>query len=79
MDPTFTFQTFNDPADHNSPTFNNLLGINLFGQIAGFYGSGAAGDPNQGYLLPPNGTFIPKNFPGSAQTQLDKGSTTREL
>jgi hypothetical protein len=70
MDPTFTFQTFNDPADHNSPTFNNLLGINNFDLIAGFYGSGAAGDPNQGYLLTPNGAFIPENFPGSAQTQL---------
>jgi hypothetical protein len=22
----FRFQTFNDPADHNSPTFNNLMG-----------------------------------------------------
>ena len=28
----------------------------------GFYGSGAAGDPNQGFQLTPNGTFIPENF-----------------
>ena len=70
MDPTYTFQTFNDPADKpfQGETFNNLLGINNFGLIAGFYGSGAAGDPNQGYLLTPNGTFIPENFPESAQT-----------
>ena len=69
-DIAYSFQTFNDPADHNSPTFNNLLGINNFGLIAGFYGSGAAGDPNKGYLLTPNGAFIPENFPGSAQTQM---------
>jgi len=67
---TFSFQTFNDSADHNSPTFNNLMGINNFGLIAGFYGSGAAGDPNQGFLLTRPGTFTPENFPGSAQTQL---------
>jgi hypothetical protein len=67
---TYSFQTFNDPADHISPTFNNLLGINNFDQIAGFYGSGQAGDPNQGYLLTLPGTFTPENFPGSAQTQL---------
>ena len=70
MHPTYSFQTFNDPADHNSPTFNNLMGINNFDLIAGFYGSGAAGDPNQGFLLTLPGTFTPENFPGSAQTQL---------
>jgi hypothetical protein len=68
MDPTYSFQTFNDPADHNSPTFNNLMGINNLGLIAGFYGSGNAGDPNQGFLLTQEGKFIPENFPESAQT-----------
>src|SRR5271166_3400986 len=70
QDPTYTFQTFNDPADPNSPTFNNLMGINNFDLIAGFYGSGQAGDPNKGFLLALPGTFTPENFPGSAQTQL---------
>jgi hypothetical protein len=67
---TYSFQTFNDPADHNSPTFTNLMGINNFDLIAGFYGSGQAGDPNQGFLLTQRGTFTPENFPGGAQTQL---------
>lgn len=66
-DLAFTFQTFDDPAEL---TFNNLLGINNAGSIAGFYGSGNAGDPNQGFLLDQHGTFIAVNFPGEAQTQL---------
>ena len=75
MDPTYTFQTFNDPADQPPPSgfngFTNLMGINNFGLIAGFYGSGAMGDPNQGFLLTPNhSTFIPEDFPGVPQTQL---------
>src|SRR5271169_6896348 len=72
MDPTYTFQTFNDPADppFDGVTFNNLMGINNFDLIAGFYGSGQMGDPNQGYLLTLPGTFTPENFPHSAQTQL---------
>ena len=67
----FEFATFNDPADKpfDGHTFNQLLGINNFGLIAGFYGSGAAGDPNQGYLLSPP-FFIPVNYPGVPQTQL---------
>jgi len=68
----YQFQTFDDPAD---PTFNNLLGINDKGLIAGFYGSGNAGHPNQGYLLTQSRTFIPMDFPPSPenpalQTQL---------
>ena len=81
---TYSFHTFDNPADHNTPTFNNLLGINNEGLIAGFYGSGAAGDPNQGYLLRPPSKFIAVDFPPSpqnpaVQTQLtglnDKGIT----
>jgi hypothetical protein len=63
---SFNFQTINNPA---SSTFNNLQGINNSGVIDGFYGSGAPGDPNKGYLLSKSGTFTPINFPGSAQTQ----------
>ena len=68
---TYKFHTINDPADpaFNGATFTNLLGINNFGAIAGFYGSGQAGDPNKGFLLH-NGVFTPENFPGSAQTQM---------
>ena len=81
---TFSFHTFDNPADHVVPTFNNLLGINNEGLIAGFYGSGAMNDPNQGFLLrPSSNTFTAVDFPPSAQnpalqTQLtglnDKGT-----
>ena len=65
---TFSFHTFDDPADHVVPTFNNLLGINNEGLIAGFYGSGAMNDPNQGFLLrPSSNTFTAVDFPPSAQ------------
>lgn len=78
---TYDFHTFDNPADL---TFNNLLGINNKGLIAGFYGSGAAEHPNQGYLLTTSepftsGTFHSVQFPGAVQTQLtglnDKGVT----
>ena len=67
---TYKFQTINDPAD---PTFNQLLGINTQGVIAGYFGSGAAGRPNQGYLLfPPyfQNYYANNNFPNSVQTQV---------
>ena len=54
-------------------TFNQLLGINNEGVIAGYYGSGAGGHPNKGYVLRPpfaQGDFSRENFPGSAQTQV---------
>jgi hypothetical protein len=54
-------------------TFNQLLGINDAGQIAGYFGSGAAGHPNKGYLLLPpygQGHYVNENFPGSVQTQV---------
>lgn len=64
---TYTFQTLNNPAD---PTFNQLLGINNAGNIAGYFGSGATGHPNQGYTLIPPNSFTSENFPGSVQTQV---------
>ena len=69
MATTYSFETFDDPADPNTPTFTNLLGINEKGLIAGFYGSGNAGDPNQGFLLTPTGTgtFTPEDFPATSQ------------
>jgi hypothetical protein len=54
-------------------TFNQLLGINDKGYIAGYFGSGAAGHPNKGYVLVPpfaQRDFLNENFPGSAQTQV---------
>ena len=66
----YTFTTLNDQAD---PTFNQLLGINDHGKIAGYFGSGVAGHPNKGYTLKPpygQGNYTNENFPGSAQTQV---------
>jgi Cu/Zn superoxide dismutase len=67
----YTFSTLDNA---NDPTFNQLLGINDNGHIAGYFGSGAAGHPNKGYLLrPPYGSqaqYQNINFPGSVQTQL---------
>jgi probable HAF family extracellular repeat protein len=67
-----TFVTLNDAAD---PTFNQLLGINNNGRIAGYFGSGdvAHGHPNKGYTLTPpygQGNYQNENFPGSVQTQV---------
>jgi probable HAF family extracellular repeat protein len=66
------FTTLNDNAD---PTFNQLLGINNDGKIAGYFGSGtpATVHPNKGYTLNPpygQGNYVNENFPGSQQTQV---------
>jgi hypothetical protein len=66
----YSFRTLDN--DHDL-TFNQLLGINDEGVIAGYFGSGAAGHPNKGYvLLPPygQGNYVNENFPGSVQTQV---------
>ncbi len=77
---TYRFTTLDDQAD---PTFNQLLGINSHNVIAGYFGSGAKGHPNKGYLLDPpygQGNYVNENFPGSAQTQVtgidNKGNTS---
>jgi probable HAF family extracellular repeat protein len=63
-----TFQTVINPAD---PTFNQLLGINNSGLVAGYFGSGFdAAHPNQGYTYSGGVFSPPTNFPGSMQTQL---------
>ncbi len=69
---TLKFTTLNDNAD---PTFNQLLGINNDGKIAGYFGSGtpAAVHPNKGYTLTPpytQNSYHNENFPGSQQTQV---------
>jgi hypothetical protein len=63
----YSFQTLNNNADL---TFNQLLGINDDGVIAGYFGSGAAGHPNKGYELWTPDTYQNENFPGSVQTQV---------
>jgi hypothetical protein len=68
--PHYHFQTLNNDAD---TTFNQLLGINDEGVIAGYFGSGAQGHPNQGYLLFPQyyqNYFDNNNYPNSVQTQI---------
>src|SRR6266404_9377176 len=65
---------FQDITNANDPTFNQELGINNAGVIAGYFGSGAAGHPNKGYtVVRPYNTqldFTNENFPGSFQTQV---------
>jgi probable HAF family extracellular repeat protein len=74
---SYQLLTLNDARDL---TFNQLLGINNAGQIAGYFGSGNAGHPNKGYVLRPlyaQGDFGGENYPGARQTQItglnDKG------
>ncbi len=75
----YSFLTLDDSADL---TFNQLLGINDIGKIAGYFGSGAsATHPNKGYTISAYSgmTFTAENYPGSAQTQVtglnDMGKT----
>jgi hypothetical protein len=66
----YAFQTLNNA---NDTTFNQLLGINDFGVISGYFGSGQTGHPNKGCVLFPNyhqGNYRNENFPGAAQTQV---------
>src|SRR5271155_1337187 len=66
----YHFRTLND---HRDVTFNQLLGINNEGVIAGYFGSGAQGHANKGYrlYLPyGQGNYASENFPGSRQTQV---------
>ncbi|HMD64467.1 MAG TPA: PEP-CTERM sorting domain-containing protein [Stellaceae bacterium] len=64
--------TFQNIINTNDVTFNQELGINNTGLIAGYFGSGAAGHPNKGYTVTPPAytSFTNENFPGSAQTQV---------
>lgn len=69
---TYQFRTLDN---HRDLTFNQLLGINDNGVIAGYFGSGtpARVHPNKGYtLMPPynQGDYTNENFPGSQQTQV---------
>src|SRR5260370_22179625 len=65
---------FQDITNANDPTFNQELGINNTGVIVGYFGSGAAGHPNKGYIVVrPYHTqldFTNENLHGSVQTQV---------
>jgi hypothetical protein len=66
----YSFGTLDNPGD---ATFNELLSINNRGHIGGYFGSGAAGHPNTGYILRPpyaRAKYQKIMFPGSAQTRL---------
>jgi hypothetical protein len=66
----YQFRTIDNQSD---PTFNQLLGINQNGLIAGYFGSGAMGHPNKGYLLVARHgqqKYLNENWPESAQTQV---------
>jgi hypothetical protein len=66
----YTLSTLDSTSDL---AFNKLLGINNLGHIAGYYGSGRAGQPSHGYVIRPPYSQVryqPISFPGSAQTQL---------
>jgi hypothetical protein len=69
-------------GSHRDRTFNQLLGINNEGVIAGYFGSGNAGHPNKGYTIRSpyaQGDISNENFPHSVQTQVtglnDRGVT----
>jgi hypothetical protein len=67
---SYSFRTLNN---HRDVTFNQLLGINNEGLIAGYFGSGAKGHPNKGYRLSKpygQGNYANENYPGSVQTQV---------
>jgi hypothetical protein len=73
----YQFATLGDRTDL---TFNQLLGVSSEGVIAGYFGSGAHGHPNKGFLLSPSHrTLLNENYPGAAQTQVtglnDLGTT----
>ena len=64
---------FVEIGSHNDRTFNQLLGINNNGRIAGYFGSGAAHHPNKGYTINApyaQGDIKGENFPHSVQTQV---------
>ncbi len=65
---SYVFQNVVNPGD---VTFNQELGISNAGTIAGYFGSGMAGHPNQGYTTTsPYTSFTGENVPGSVQTQV---------
>jgi hypothetical protein len=72
----FKFTTLDDVHD---PAFNRLLGINNEEKIAGYYGSGATGHPNRGYIIfAPyrQANFKDHDYPSAADTVVTSLSNT---
>jgi hypothetical protein len=70
-----TSLSFRTVGDNKDVTFNQLLGINDTGTIAGYFGAGTSAKvhPNRGYVVGvpyAQGNFVNQNFPGAAQTQV---------
>lgn len=63
---TYSFQMINNPGD---PNFNQLLGVNNEGTIAGYFGDSVA-VPNNGYTWSKATGFVAENFPKAVQTQV---------
>jgi hypothetical protein len=63
----YDFKTINNPSD---PNFNQLLGINNAGVIAGYYGDGTAVTNNWFTVAPPYTSFTPENFLNASQTKV---------
>jgi hypothetical protein len=71
--PTAGGYQFVELGSHNDRTFNQLLGINNNGRIAGYFGAGVPGHPNKGYTINApyaQGDIKGENFPHSVQTQV---------
>jgi len=68
--PSSSYDFVDIPYPHDS--FDQLLGINNFGYVAGYHGAVI----NKGFTLiltedcPPSCDFLPENYPGSVQTQV---------
>lgn len=66
----YTFTTIDNPSD---PTFNRILAVNNEGRLGGYYGSGAIGHSNRGYIVYPpyqRYNFKNVNFPSAMDTQV---------
>jgi hypothetical protein len=76
--PSQTTYNYTTVINRHDTTFNQLLGINNHNVISGYFGSGAQGHPNQGYLTSTAAAnaglmdlgFLPENAPDSVQTQV---------
>jgi hypothetical protein len=64
---------FVELGSHSDRTFNQLLGINNSGRIAGYFGAGIPHHPNKGYTINApyaQGNIKGENYPHSVQTQV---------
>jgi hypothetical protein len=69
---SFTFK-FTTIDDQTNPIFNEILGLNDGGKLAGFYGNGSVSNPNQGYVVDPpyqQTNFRSYNYPNASDTQV---------